>query len=76
VRGLQRQHVTYVEFLQLALETVIFAVKRVGHHRGELHFIRERPLHQLVGYLQLGAELRIGLASLKMVRRKCRARRQ
>lgn len=71
MRALQGQHLTYAASLQFALETVVFAITRVGHHCGVLHPIRERPLHQLGGYF-LGADLRVIVASLETTRRSVR----
>src|SRR5215217_2786504 len=51
------------------LELPVLTVERVRDHRPKVHSSVHRTLHQIFGYLQLGAELRILLAALEVVRR-------
>jgi hypothetical protein len=66
VRLPERQHVADSQLPKRTLELPAFAVEGVGDHHSERDALL---LHgQLFGYLQLGAEERIVLATLKVVR--------
>jgi hypothetical protein len=67
VRWLQCQHVAYLKLPQSPLEILILPIKRVGHHRPKRDAFLHGMLHELLGYLELGAELRVLLASLEVV---------
>src|SRR3712207_2585112 len=68
VRLLERQHVADSQLPKRKLELPVFAVEGVRYHRPERDALLHGQLHQLFGYLQLGAEERIVLATLKVVR--------
>src|SRR5215210_1053997 len=67
VRILQREHVPRPELAQCPPELVVLAVKRVCNHRPKGHASGHRASHELLGYLGLGAEARVGLAALEVV---------
>src|SRR3712207_2302879 len=69
VRRLKGHHVAHLELVQSLFETLILAVERVGHHRAKWDALFHGLLHQLGGYLELGAERRVLLASLEVMRR-------
>src|SRR3712207_90001 len=69
VGGLEGHHVAHPKKLaQRLLETLVLAVERVGHHGAKWDLLFYRLLHQLGGYLELGAELGVLLAPLEVMR--------
>src|SRR5215203_1206574 len=67
VRGLQGHNVAHPKLAQRPFETLILTVERVGHHRTKRDALFRGRLHQLGGYLQFGAKLRVLLASPEVV---------
>jgi hypothetical protein len=68
--GLQSHHVAHPKKLaQRPFETLILAIERVGHHRAKWDALFHGLLHQMGGYLELGVELGVFLASLEVMRR-------
>src|SRR5215204_4706630 len=68
VRLLELQHVADSHLPKRTLELSILAVEGVRHHRAKWDATLHGLLHQLFGYLQLGAEERIILATFEVVR--------
>src|SRR5215208_48178 len=65
--GLEGHNVAHPKLAQRPFETLILTVERVGYHRTNRDLLFHCLFHQLGGYLQLGAEGRVLLASLKVV---------
>src|SRR5215204_2617620 len=68
MRGLEGHHVAHPKLAQTLFETFILTVERVGYHRTKWDALFRGLLHQPGGYLELGAELGILLASPEVVR--------
>src|SRR5215211_4273455 len=66
MRLLQRKHVADPQLIEGTLELPILAVKGVRNHSPEGHAPPDRTLHQLAGYLQLGAEIGIVVATFEV----------
>jgi hypothetical protein len=67
MRGLQSRSVAHPKLAQRLFETLILAVEQVGHRAKWDALFLHCLLHQLGGYLELGAEGRVLFASLEVV---------
>src|SRR5215212_8131928 len=72
MRRLQGHNVAHLKLAQRLLESFVLAVERIGHYRTKWDALTHGQFHQLGGYLQLGAEMGVLLATLEVVCRGVR----
>jgi hypothetical protein len=72
IRWLQGQHISHPKLAQSLFETLVLAIERIGYHRAKWDALFHGLLQQLGGYLELGAEMGVLLATLEVMCRGVR----